>query len=140
MANKSKNIWRERWLSSINELTSYDLQRKSWLDTAQSNPHWSFINFMSSYFDDLLDNNYKSFLDKGWVTSGELVIIKDWHHALDTYNPPGNDDYDREAILNDQKWLEVIRLGVIAKNKLSEMLNEKERQILVEAIDYLKYI
>jgi len=141
MANKDKDLWREKWLNCINEFTSLDLQKKSWLDRTQSNPHWSFVEFMCSYFDDLaIDDNYKYQLDKGWISKPEFEIIKDWHEELDKYDSPSNDDYDGEAILNDAKWLEIVQNGVDARNELAKKLNEKERQILTEEIDYLKYV
>jgi len=41
-----KELWRDRWLSCINELTSIELQRKSWLDKSNTNPHWTFVEFI----------------------------------------------------------------------------------------------
>lgn len=141
MTDNDKNLWRERWLGCINELTSLDLQKKSWLDRTRTNPHWSFVEFKCSYFDDLaIDGNYKYQLDKGWVTKKELGIIEDWHITLDKYNSPKNDNYDNEAILNDPKWVEILQIGIEARNELAKTLNETERQLLTEEIDYLKYI
>jgi len=141
MTSNDKNLWRARWLGCINELTSLDLQKKSWLDKTHSNPHWSFVEFMCNYFDDLaIDENYKYQLDKGWVTKKEYEIIEGWHIALDKYNSPKNDDYDNEAILNDPKWIEVLQSGRTIRNELTITLNETEKQLLNEEIDYLKYI
>lgn len=141
MTSENKNLWREQWLSCINELTSLDLQQKSWLDKTPKNPHWSFIEFMCSYFDDLtIDDNYKYQLDKGWLTKEEFEIIQNWHITLDNYISPRNDDYDNESILNDPKWTEILLIGMETKNKLGENLNETERQFLTKEIDYLKYI
>ncbi|MBK9732789.1 MAG: hypothetical protein IPO83_16175 [Chitinophagaceae bacterium] len=95
-----KEIWRERWLDCINELTSLNLQKKAWLDKANTNPHWSFVEFCSCYFDDLnIDDNYKYSIDNGWITGQEYEIIKDWHEALNRYNAPNNENHDHEAIL-----------------------------------------
>ena len=141
MSSSDKNLWRERWLCCINELTSLDLQRKSWLDRTHTNPHWSFVEFMCSYFDDLaIDENYKYQLDNSWITSQEFEIIKDWHEALDKYNSPKNDDYDHETILNDSKWLEILQSGVTIKSKLASTLNETEKNILTEEINYLNFV
>lgn len=141
MTSDDKNLWRERWLGCINELTSLDLQKKSWLDNTHTNPHWSFVEFMCSYFDDLaIDDNYKYPLDNGLVTRQEYEIIKEWHEALDKYDSPKNVDYDNEAILNDPKWIEILQTGINAKNKLVGLLNANERQLLTAEINYLKYI
>ncbi len=131
MNNKDKFQWRERWVHCIKELTSLELQKSSWLDLDSSNPHWSYTEFMCSYFDDLvIDYNYKYQLEKGWILLEELDIIKDWHEALDKYNPPKNNPYDHESILKDKNWLAILELGVTAKSNLAEILSEKERMIL----------
>lgn len=134
-------MWRERWLRSVNELTSLELQRKSWLDKTHTNPHWSFIEFMCCYFDDLvIDDKYKYQLDKGWISNLEYELIEDWHIELDNYNAPNNDDYDNEAILNDPKWLEILEIGIKAKVELAKTLDETERDFLTKEADYLKTI
>lgn len=141
MTSYDKNLWRESWLGCINELTSLDLQKKSWLDKTHTNPHWSFVEFMCCYFDDLgIDDNYKYPLDKCWLTDQEFETIKDWHEALEKYDSPKNDDYDHVAILNDPKWLDILKSGVTMKKKLAVRLNEKETKILTEKINYLKFV
>ncbi len=95
MRSNDKDNWRERWLKCINELTSLDLQKKSWLYRTRTNPNWSFVEFRCSYFDDLgIDDNRKYPLEKGWVTRQEYEIIKEWHETLDKYDSPKNGDYD----------------------------------------------
>jgi hypothetical protein len=127
----TRETWRERWLDSINELTSFDLQVKSWLDKENTNPQWSFVEFMCSYFDDLgLDDNYQYALKNGWITERELGIVKEWHEALNNYNSPDNNDYDDAAILNDQKWLAIINLGQSVTHKLKNVLTANEISIL----------
>ena len=141
MTSDQKKLWRERWLGCINELTSLDLQKKSWLDMTQTNPHWSFVEFMCSYFDDLgIDDNYEYSIEKGWLTNNEFEIIKDWHEALDNYDSPKNDNHNPVSILNDPKWLAILQIGLIMKNKLSVTLNETEKKILTEEINYLNFI
>jgi hypothetical protein len=133
--------WRPQWLSSINELTNFELQKLSWLDSKVRNPHWSFVEFMCSYFDDLgLDNNYKDPLQRGLLTNQEFEIIKNWHEELYKYKSLGNNDYDDIAILNDPEWLKILQIGLVAKNKLAEILSDFEKQILTEEINYLKYL
>lgn len=96
---------------------------------------------MCSYFDDLaIDDNYKYQLDKRWLTKKEFEIIKNWHIALDNYNSPKDDNYDNEVIVNDPNWIEISQLGFATRDELTKVLNESERQILNEEIDYLKYI
>lgn len=137
MTSDDKNLWRERWLGCINELTSLDLQKKSWLDKTHTNPLWSFVEFMCSYFDDLgIDGHYKYQIDKDWLTNQEFEIIKDWHYALYKYVSPKNDDYDYSAILNDPKWLNILQIGLTMKSKLASILDETEKNILTKEINY----
>lgn len=127
----TREMWRERWLDSINELASLDLQIKSWLDKENSNPHWSFVEFMCTYFDDLsLEDNYHYARNNGWITTQEFGIIREWHEALDKYNSPHNDDYDHEGILHDQKWLAIVEIGQTVKEKLKNVLTANEIEIL----------
>ncbi len=141
MTSDDKKLWRERWLCCINELTSLDLQKNSWLDRTHTNPHWSFVEFMCSYFDDLgIDDNYKYPIDSGWLTDQELEIIKEWHEAMDKYSSPKNDNYDHEAILTDPRWLDIVKCGQLMKSKLASKLNETEKKILIEEINHLNFV
>lgn len=136
-----KEQWRNRWLSCLNELTSLELQQKSWTDKSNTNPHWSFVEFMCSYFDDLgIDNQYEYQLKEKWITKNEFEIIQKWHELLDKYNSPTNDDYKVVEILKDKNWQLIVKEGQKAKNELSKILNNSEKQILVEEIDYTKYL
>ncbi|KAF5031106.1 hypothetical protein DSECCO2_631170 [anaerobic digester metagenome] len=136
-----RNIWRENWLRCINELTSLDLQKKTWLDKTNTNPHWSFVEFMCCYFDDLaIEDNYKYPLEKGWLTEHEFEIIIDWHEALEKYDAPHNNDYGHSAILSDSRWLEILQMGLAMKSKLEAILDENERRILTEDINYTSFI
>jgi len=136
-----KELWRNRWLSCINEFTSLNLQRQAWVNKRNSNPHWSFVEFMSSYFDDLgIDNNYEYQLKQGWVTRTELDTVSTWHQLLYKYNSPKNDDYDVEAILCDKNWLVIIEEGEKAKNELCEIISDEEKAILFEKLDHQQYL
>lgn len=94
---------------------------------------------MCSYFDDLLcDLPYSHYIEIGWLSQQEYEALMDWHGALDRYQAPNNDDHDREAILADKDWLEIVKAGEKAKEKLASMLGEEEKHILTENIDYLQ--
>ena len=138
----TKQLWRKEWLSSINELTSLELQKQSWQDESNTtNPHWSYVEFRCAYFDDLsIESHYETPLKEKWVTQIEVDIISDWHSALKSYSAPNNDDYNHQAIVQDLKWNEIIELGMEAKKKLSEVINNEEIALLFEDIDYRQYL
>ncbi len=141
MNDEQKQLWRNRWLSCINELTSLDLQRKSWLDKSNTNPHWTFVEFMCCYFDDLgFENNYDNEIADGWISEREFESIKVWHELLGKYDSPTKDDYDVEAILADEEWQMIVEKGRNAKIELSRLLSKEEADILNEEIDYTKYL
>lgn len=134
-------LWRHRWLSSINELTSLAVQQASWLDKSNTNPHWSFIEFWECYFDDAVGGeDYTDLVNLGWVSQEEYDIIKVWHNTLHAYRSPANDDYDHKAILQDPQWIEIVNLGEIAKKKLIAALSTDEKKVLSEKIDYTAYL
>ena len=112
-------------------MTSIDLQNQSWLDYNNINPHWSFIEFINTYFNDLLCNfDYKYFIDKNYVSLQEYEIIEEWHTALAEYNAPKNEDFDHKEILNDPMWLKLVEKGKMSKEKLKLLLNNEELSIL----------
>jgi hypothetical protein len=114
-----RELWRVRWKSSVEELTSLERQRETWLDTSEPSVHYSFVEFMCCYFDDLLCGlSYSQLVESGYVSEQEMAILIEWHNALDRYKSPQNDDYDDAAILNDPKWLQIVDLGAIAWEKL----------------------
>ena len=126
-----KETWRKNWLNSINELTTLELQKNSWLNSENKNPHWSYIEFLSCYFDDLeISENYTDELNINLISQQEYEIIKDWHNRLNKYEEPNNDSYNHKLILEDSKWYEIVEIGKNAKRQLSQILNLQERELL----------
>jgi hypothetical protein len=133
----TRESWRRQWLNCINELTSLELQNKSWLDE-HSSPRWGFVEFMCGYFDDLLinDQEYQTFIDEDWLTKEEFSTIRHWHDSLAQYEPPNNNEYDERAILADPHWIAIVNIGQLAKYALAQMLTPPERQILIRHINH----
>lgn len=113
-------LWRVRWKASIEELTSLEHQRETWLNASKPSAHYSFVEFMCCYFDDLLCGlNYGQLVENGYVSEQEKAILIEWHTALDSYNSPQNEDYDDSAILNDPNWNRIVALGTVAWEKIN---------------------
>lgn len=135
----TKEIWRKRLFEAINELTSQNLQKESWQNRENKNPHWTFVEFMCCYFDDLLIYDYPYYINNNWISQKEYEIIKDWHISIDNYKSPNGDDYCIEAILNDSEWNNILQKGLKAKKELLKILDKVEKQYLTEIIDFTKY-
>lgn len=120
--------WRKNWLSSIYEFSDYSLQRYSWRGGLEpNNPHWSYIEFMCSYFDNCnLSDGYDSFVHWGFITAAEAAVVSAFHAAADKYIAPNQDDYDHDAILADPRWQEVVALAAAARDELLVMLNDPD--------------
>lgn len=125
-----RKLWRVRWKSSIEELTSLEHQRETWLDAAKPSVHYTFVEFMCCYFDDLLCGlSYSQIVENGYVSEKEKAVLLKWHNALDSYNSPQNNDYDDAAILNDPEWLQIVGLGAMAWQNLQLLESDNERAV-----------
>lgn len=129
----SRELFRQRWLDDINQLTSYELQKKSWLDKTNKNPHWSYAEFICSYFDDnYIYLGYDFFIELNYISQAEYNIIKDWHNELDKYKEPKDDE---QSILNDQKWINIVEKGRVSKENFKKIISNHEKSYL-EKINY----
>jgi len=129
----TKVIWRQRWLESINKLTSYALQKNSWITIPSGNYHWSFIDFVNCYFKDVLFGfDYQFYIDAAYITQKEYDIIIVWHTELKNYISPNGNDFDNLAIFADKKWLSIMFKGIYAKQKLESAISDVEKEYLEE--------
>ena len=77
-------LWRVRWKASVEELTSLEHQRKTWLDAEKPSVHYTYVEFMCCYFDDLLCGmSYNQLAVNGYVSEQEKAVVIEWHTALD---------------------------------------------------------
>lgn len=129
--DKEKTEWRILWLDSINELTTLELQEKSWRRKIiiTDSPHWSYGEFICCYFDDLLYYEYSHFIKTNWITQEEYDIIKNWHNKLTKYSPKNNNEHPN-AILKDKDWLEIVTLGEKTRLRLIEVVPDFEKKYL----------
>ena len=89
--------WRLRWLTSIQSFSDRATQERRWLDPAEENPHFSYIECMCVYFDDVLwgeDEAYKKRLASGYVSKAEVAAVSVFHVLADAHQSPNGDDRD----------------------------------------------
>lgn len=99
------------------------------LTVGGDNPHYSFIECICSYFDDLsLDGNegYIGRLEEGLLTVSEVAAVAPLHSMLSAYSAPGGDDYDHEAILSDLAWWAVAEEAKSTIERLRNLLRDPE--------------
>jgi len=128
-----RRTWRQNWLGCLQDFADGDVQRRMWLDPQNQNPHWSYIEFMCSYFDDTLHgDDYDWAIEQGFVTQEEVDAIAALHHLLTAHQAPGGNDHDNERILNDPAWRLIVEEAKQATGKLALLLSEPaERTILL---------
>ena len=125
--------WRSSWLGSIQEFADEGTQRRAWLNPNNSNPHYSFVELMCCYFDDLaLCDGYQLALEEGLVSADEVAVVAEFHVIADTYNSPKS-DYGQDAILGDPKWVEVVAAAKRAQTALLALIDDpSERSELTQ--------
>jgi hypothetical protein len=149
--------WRRNWLSSIQEFADFDTQKRRWLDIDEPSPHFSFVEYMSSYFDDLgfsEDPGYKSIqdfidagndgelysytytqaLNTGLVNELEVAAVAQFHKMADAYETPDDDGghSNEELVLSDPKWFEVVVAAKQTQSNLIKIINDpQELNILI---------
>jgi hypothetical protein len=119
------------WFCQVNELSDIDLQRRTWLDTTNTNPHWSYVEFIESYpHEDQLSYALKH----GWLTPHEFAILRELGRLLDAHTPPGGNYYDHAAVLADPAWQAVVSAAERAQRRLLAMTtDQREREMLLGA-------
>jgi len=130
-----RRTWRQNWLGCLRDFADAELQRRMWLDPQNQNPHWSYIEFMCSYFDDTLyGKGYDWAIGERLVTKEEVDAVAALHHLLATHEAPGGDDYNNERVLNDPAWNQIVEEAKRATEKLALLLSDPaEKTILTRA-------
>jgi hypothetical protein len=119
---------RTSWFGSVAEIADLDLQRRTWLDKANRNPHWSYVEFVCSFpDDDQLEHAHR----EGWLSERELGILSELRQILVSHAAPRGDDYDLATILDDPTWHAVAAAAEHAKQQLLAITrNRSEREVL----------
>lgn len=132
--------WRANWLSAIQELADLEMQRATWLNPHNRNPHYSFIEYVTVYFDDLnlgeTAGGYPARVAEQLLSDEEAAAAFRLHAMLDAYKSP-TDDYDHQAILDDPAWHGVVTAAQEAQAGLSHLIVLRgERANLLRPSEY----
>jgi hypothetical protein len=123
---------RHNWFGSVYELSDVELQRQTWLDLTNINPHWSYIEFVECY---PLPEQLEDAFEHGWLTQREFEILTDLGGVVSSHEAPNGDGYDSAAVLDDPAWHRVIAAARQAKQMLLPLVQDtKERDILLGAV------
>ena len=126
------------WLSSIQAFSDRETQKARWLDPAERNPHFSFVECMCSYFDDAYlgeDDAYWKRLSAGKVSEQEVDAVSEFHALADRYESPSDDDWDTQAILDDRNWQAVVDAAERARERLLPLLTDRaEKDALTQPL------
>ena len=130
--------WRLMWLSSLQAFSDSETQGNRWLDPAERNPHFSFVECMCSYFDDAdlsEEKAYQNRLAKGHVSADEVAAVADFHSLAERYESPTGEDWDADSILRDANWQKVVDAARQAQQRLLALLTDSaERAALTQPL------
>jgi hypothetical protein len=128
-SKQTRSILRCAWFCSVREISDIGLQRRTWLDLTNRNPHWSYIEFCSSY---PADDQLQDGVHWCYLSAEEFETLRELHSALVGHEAPNGNDYDNAAILNDPAWHNVVALAERTRQRLLESVEEPiERQALL---------
>lgn len=132
--------WRSSWLYSIQELSDLEMQRATWLNPHNDNPHYSFVEYVEAYLDDLAlgdaNGGYAACVAEGLMSEEEAAAALKLHALLERYEPP-TDRYDHHTILEDPEWHYIVSAAEEAKaSLLSIIVQPHERAILLRPSEH----
>ena len=113
---------RKWWFCRVHELADIELQRRTWLDPANLNPHWSYIEFVESY---PASDQLQEALNRGWLTREEFDLLDELGALVFSHQAPGGDDYDNAAVLADPAWQAVVNAAAKAQQRLLSMTEDR---------------
>jgi hypothetical protein len=108
------------------------LQRRTWLDLTNTNPHWSYVEFTCSYPD---ENQLASARAGDWLPEREFELLHSLGDTIDSYSAPGGDNYNHEAILSDPAWHTLVEAAERTRQQLLAVIVDiDERRSLLGAV------
>jgi hypothetical protein len=97
-------------LDSLFELSNIHLQEACWSNTQNRNPHYSFVEFVTS---SPLSNSESLNFQKmrGVITEQEYEALLPLARAVAEYKPPEGDWHADETVLRDLDWRKVTEVA-----------------------------
>lgn len=132
MTQDVRPAWRQAWLGSLQEIADLDIQKRTWLNPDNANPHYSYVEYVASYFDDLglaSGDGYSGRIGEGVLSTAEASAVADFHTRFDAYVEGGC--WDPESVLADPQWLEVVEAARSAQTRLLLLLDDEEEKIML---------
>lgn len=116
------------------------MQRATWLNPHSGNPHYSFVEYVEVYFDDLAlgaaDGGYAARIAEKLLTDEEAATASRLHALLDHYEAPTNDG-DHRAILGDPAWHRVVGAAQETQAMLATLIDQPgERANLLQPSEH----
>lgn len=118
------------WFASIQELSDQKLQKRTWLDLTNTNPHWSYVEFCASYPD---ESQLHTAYAGRWLTASEFEILSELGRAIEAHSAPKGDSFDHAAILEDPAWHDVIEMAELARQRLLAIVTVGEEREALRA-------
>jgi hypothetical protein len=92
MWSASKSLdWRIAWLWSIQEFSDFEMQRATWLNPANDNPHYTFSELICCYHDVLklhfVPDPYGQAVEDGRLTPAHVEAVAEFHALVMAYGP-----------------------------------------------------
>lgn len=132
--SETRQLLRCDWFSSVQELADLGLQKMTWLDPGNLNPHWSYVEFCCCY---PMEGQLADAHEDGWLTDEEVHLLRTLNGAISAHSSPTGDNYDHQAILQDPAWLAVVALAERTRQRLLAIVeNEDERSALSDRPDF----
>jgi hypothetical protein len=133
-SKETQSILRRDWFLSVQEISDIQLQRRTWLDPNNRNPHWSYIELCCCYpADDQLEDGRRW----EYLSVEELELLQKLGNALAVHQAPGGNGYDNAAIVDDPAWHEVVALAEHVRHSLLALVDDplERRALTRDAVD-----
>jgi hypothetical protein len=120
------------WFASVHEIADLELQRRTWLDPLNQNPHWSYVEFCCCFPD---ADQLRDAREKGHLSVREFKLLTGLGAAIDSHEPPAGKSYDHLAILEQPTWLAVVTKAEQVRQQLLALTKDSvERSHLMGEI------